>query len=114
MTDESGRPVRHRPRLTGTRDRPGGSDVTIAERRPDIDLYDAASFDGGQPHDQFDWLRANDPVHRHPLPDGRPLLGPHPLRRRAGGRQGRGPLLVRADDHDPTTPTRAATWATTR
>jgi cytochrome P450 len=44
--------------------------MTIAERRPDIDLYDPASFDGGQPHDQFDWLRANDPVHRHALPDG--------------------------------------------
>jgi len=44
--------------------------VAITERRPDIDLYDAASFDGGQPHDQFDWLRANDPVHRHPHPDG--------------------------------------------
>jgi len=44
--------------------------VAITERRPDIDLYDPASFDGGQPHDQFDWLRANEPVHRHPLPDG--------------------------------------------
>lgn len=44
--------------------------MTIAEQRPDIDLYDAASFDGGQPHDQFDWLRQHDPVHRHPLPDG--------------------------------------------
>ena len=44
--------------------------MTIAEQRPDIDLYDPSSFDGGQPHDQFDWLRANDPVHRHPLADG--------------------------------------------
>ncbi len=44
--------------------------MTIADQRPQIDLYDAASFDGGQPHEQFDWLRANDPVHRHPLPDG--------------------------------------------
>lgn len=44
--------------------------MTIAEPRPTIDLYDPASFDGGQPHDQFDWLRANDPVHRHPTPDG--------------------------------------------
>jgi len=35
-----------------------------------IDLYSAASYAGGQPHDQFAWLRANDPVHRHPLPDG--------------------------------------------
>lgn len=44
--------------------------MTIADQRPQIDLYDAAGFDGGQPHEQFDWLRANDPVHRHPLPDG--------------------------------------------
>ncbi|HEU5083561.1 MAG TPA: cytochrome P450 [Acidimicrobiales bacterium] len=44
--------------------------MTIAERRPTIDLYSAASFDGGQPHDQFDWLRAHEPVHRHPTPDG--------------------------------------------
>jgi cytochrome P450 len=44
--------------------------VAITDRRPDIDLYDAGSFDGGQPHEQFDWLRANEPVHRHPLPDG--------------------------------------------
>lgn len=44
--------------------------MTIAEQRPDIDLYDPSSFDGGQPHEQFDWLRANDPVHRHPLPEG--------------------------------------------
>lgn len=44
--------------------------MTIAEQRPDIDLYDPSSFDGGQPHEQFDWLRAHDPVHRHPLPDG--------------------------------------------
>lgn len=35
-----------------------------------IDLYSAASYAGSQPHDQFAWLRANDPVHRHPLPDG--------------------------------------------
>ena len=44
--------------------------MTVAEPRPTIDLYDPASFAGGQPHDQFDWLRANDPVHRHALPDG--------------------------------------------
>lgn len=43
--------------------------MTIAERRPTIDLYSAASFDGGQPHDQFDWLRTHEPVHRHPTPD---------------------------------------------
>lgn len=44
--------------------------MSITERRPTIDLYSASSFDGGQPHDQFDWLRENDPVHRHPTPDG--------------------------------------------
>src|SRR3546814_20323468 len=44
--------------------------MTSTDRRPGIDLYDAATFDGGQPHDQFDWLRANAPVHRHELPDG--------------------------------------------
>lgn len=44
--------------------------MTITDQSPDIDLYDAASFDGGQPHEQFDWLRTNDPVHRHALPDG--------------------------------------------
>ena len=35
-----------------------------------IDLLDPASFSRGQPHDQFRWLRANDPVHRHEEPDG--------------------------------------------
>lgn len=35
-----------------------------------IDLYSAASYAGGQPHDQFAWLRANEPAYRHPLPDG--------------------------------------------
>jgi cytochrome P450 len=35
----------------------------------DIDLLSPASFAHGQPHDQFDWLRANDPVHWHPEPD---------------------------------------------
>jgi cytochrome P450 len=40
------------------------------EAKPHIDLVDPASFIGGQPHDQFDWLRANAPVYRHPKPDG--------------------------------------------
>src|SRR3546814_17857271 len=44
--------------------------MTSTDRRPGIDLYDAVPFDGGQPHDQFDWPRANAPVHRHELPDG--------------------------------------------
>jgi cytochrome P450 len=34
----------------------------------DIDLLSPASFANGQPHDQFAWLRANDPVHWHPEP----------------------------------------------
>jgi hypothetical protein len=35
-----------------------------------IDLLDTASFDGGQPLDQFAWLRENDPVHWHEEPNG--------------------------------------------
>jgi cytochrome P450 len=35
-----------------------------------IDLLSPTSFEGGQPHDQFAWLRENAPVHRHPEPDG--------------------------------------------
>lgn len=35
-----------------------------------IDLLAAESFVGGQPHDQFRWLREHDPVHRHAEPDG--------------------------------------------
>jgi cytochrome P450 len=34
----------------------------------DIDLLSPESFAHGQPHDQFTWLRANDPVHWHPEP----------------------------------------------
>lgn len=37
---------------------------------PVIDLLDASSFRGGQPHDTFAWLRDNDPVHWHEEPDG--------------------------------------------
>jgi cytochrome P450 len=40
------------------------------DAKPTIDLLDPASFDGGQPHDTFAWLRANEPVFRHPKPDG--------------------------------------------
>ena len=36
----------------------------------EIDLLAPRSFVGGQPHDQFAWLRENDPVHRHAEPDG--------------------------------------------
>jgi cytochrome P450 len=39
---------------------------------PTIALVSPASFAHGQPHDQFDWLRANDPVHWHEEPDGGP------------------------------------------
>lgn len=35
-----------------------------------IDLLSPESFAHGQPHEQFAWLRANDPVHRHDEPDG--------------------------------------------
>lgn len=35
-----------------------------------IDLVSTSSFLGGQPHDQFRWLRAHDPVHKHPHGDG--------------------------------------------
>lgn len=35
-----------------------------------IDLLSAASYAEGQPHDQFDWLREHDPVHRHDEPGG--------------------------------------------
>jgi cytochrome P450 len=44
-------------------------DVTTTEV-PAIDLVSPASFDGGQPHDQFAWLRTHDPVHKHAMPDG--------------------------------------------
>jgi cytochrome P450 len=37
---------------------------------PAIDLLDPAAFEGGQPHDQFAWLRENDPVHWHEEPGG--------------------------------------------
>ncbi len=36
-----------------------------------INLLDPASFTGGHPHDQYDWLRENEPVHWHEEPDGR-------------------------------------------
>jgi cytochrome P450 len=35
-----------------------------------IDLLDVASYTGSQPHEQFAWLRTNDPVHRHAEPNG--------------------------------------------
>ena len=44
--------------------------MTAAPSAPTIDLLSPASFAHGQPHDQFRWLRAHDPVHRHGEPDG--------------------------------------------
>lgn len=38
----------------------------------EIDLLDPKSYQGGQPHDQFAWLREHDPVHRHAETDGGP------------------------------------------
>jgi cytochrome P450 len=40
-----------------------------AGTRPVIDLASASSFAHGHPWDQYAWLRANDPVHWHDLPD---------------------------------------------
>lgn len=37
---------------------------------PAIDLLDPRSFEGGQPHEAFRWLREHDPVHRHPEREG--------------------------------------------
>ncbi|MCR9095220.1 MAG: cytochrome P450 [bacterium] len=37
-----------------------------------MDLLDPKSYDGGQPHEQFAWLREHDPVHRHAESDGGP------------------------------------------
>ena len=39
-------------------------------RAPAIDLASNAAFAHGHPWDQYAWLRANDPVHWHPEPDG--------------------------------------------
>jgi cytochrome P450 len=36
-----------------------------------IDLLSPSTFIGGQPHDQFAWLREHDPVHWHDEPGGR-------------------------------------------
>ena len=42
----------------------------MGPQAPMIDLASPASFDGGQPHEQFRWLREHDPVHWHEEPDG--------------------------------------------
>ena len=36
----------------------------------EVDLYNPGNFVASVPHDIFDWLRANDPVHFHEEPDG--------------------------------------------
>jgi cytochrome P450 len=43
--------------------------VTLTDQ-PKIDLLSSASFDMGQPHDQFRWLRENHPVYWHAEHDG--------------------------------------------
>jgi len=40
---------------------------------PDIDLVNVDTFRNGHPWEQYAWLRANDPVHHHPGPDGNPF-----------------------------------------
>lgn len=39
-------------------------------RTVEVDLLDPAAFSGGHPFEQYRWLRDNDPVYRHPEPDG--------------------------------------------
>ena len=40
-----------------------------------IDLLSPSRFAAGHPHDQYDWLRENDPVHWQEEPHGRRLSG---------------------------------------
>ncbi|WP_051712092.1 cytochrome P450 [Spirillospora albida] len=43
---------------------------TAAPAAPRIDVVDPGVYEkGGAPHEQFTWLRANDPVHWHPDPN---------------------------------------------
>lgn len=44
--------------------------MTIAETAPKIDLVSTSTFAHGHPWEQYAWLRANDPVHWHPEPEG--------------------------------------------
>src|SRR5579859_6980955 len=39
--------------------------ATNPSTNPNIDLVSASSYAHGQPHEQFRWLRENDPVHWH-------------------------------------------------
>lgn len=43
----------------------------MTELASPVDLLSSGSFAGGQPHEQFRWLRRHDPVHWHPEPEGR-------------------------------------------
>jgi len=38
-----------------------------------IDLVSPQVYIGGQPHEQFDWLRENEPIYKHSLPNGKPF-----------------------------------------
>jgi len=42
----------------------------MAPETVEVDLYNPDNFVASVPHDIFDWLRANDPVHFHEEPDG--------------------------------------------
>jgi len=53
------RPENPWPSGRGDRQQPGSWPPPV------IDLLSPASFANGQPHEQFRWLRANDPVHWH-------------------------------------------------
>src|SRR6185312_12143539 len=50
--------------------RPGHRRQTDGSRDMKIDLWDPESFAHGHPHAQYDWLRANDPVHFQEEPNG--------------------------------------------
>ena len=60
-------------RAASTRSTGDTLDTTTAPASPGvpaIDLLDLDRFTEGVPHEWFTWLRANDPVHFHPEPDG--------------------------------------------
>jgi len=67
----------------------------------DIALLSPESFAQGQPHEQFAWLRANDPVQLARRTRREWVLGGDPLPRCEDDRSRRRDLLVDAGDHDP-------------
>ncbi|MDZ7827586.1 MAG: hypothetical protein U5R48_18065 [Gammaproteobacteria bacterium] len=73
-----------------------------------IDLLDPASFAGGQPHDQFRWLREHAPALPASGAGWSGLPGPDPLGRCPRGRSRSGDLLLRTHDHDPATRNRGS------